>query len=755
MRMRLLVGAAVLFFAIDASATRFEVTSAGAPVEGAEVCLFAAADRIDPVARYFTRPAVTCRAANADTAIPNGDWNVYARRGKDLISDRAELLSSSAKSLRFELFPAARVNVSEPAKGSVLVAWIPRTQSAVPIVDGVVPADTLVLPVIVKGGKIAATAEPLTIATGSTANIAIATPAEKRANVLVPVVIRSVPEEGSTSPVIVLTDRAGSAHKSELPIRTAAKDAVALAFFRNVLAEAATIAATGSRWKSADVKIDPKGGLLVSDRPVTVDATSKLTVHWWMPLDPASLRVDSGACDAPEPPSFRAEEMATGKTFKVTLSISVDPRSRPVQYVEFASRELPMNELKGNVEFEGVPAGPHYLEFAFPGLPVVSRPVDVTTKSSSEADAEVNWLSFFGCVTRGGKPVHARIFATVTDPQTGRYVAVVTHLPGKQMHYISSCDGKFSPYKFVPDVAPVENAAYDVDIPENEVSVDVADKKSCAPVQGATIRLAAAMPDDQSKRAMHFAGPADGPNKTDENGHVTIGPVLTNRELLICAEQDDYLTGCAERFTMKEASKSIRIELEKSLKLRGLVSVGVALEKAMAMVVWFTPSGEIDEMVRKIAPDGTFVYTKAHAEGQVAAFISAVTPLYVFLQPHLDDGEIFQIAFPPVRTRSFAVSIPEGSPMHGNLGLKVGDLFVSLNALAWHLGPRLHAVNLLMSPGKTLQIPDILETGPISAVLIPDVPPSSSGPYFDPMFGPARNSYPRKPLGEANAIVFE
>src|SRR5438132_12059088 len=106
----------LLAIALPAFADRFNVTFVGKPVDGAEVCAFRAGDAASPVTRFFTAATTSCYPAGREVRLPTGSWNVFARRGAELISDTAVLAyGGDTKSHDLNLVRAATVDLNAAA----------------------------------------------------------------------------------------------------------------------------------------------------------------------------------------------------------------------------------------------------------------------------------------------------------------------------------------------------------------------------------------------------------------------------------------------------------------------------------------------------------------------------------------------------------------------------------------------------------------------------------------------------------------
>jgi len=641
--------------------------------------------------------------------------------------------------------PAAALNAMVP-EGSSLFVYVPRLGSAIPVNDGVIPADTVVIPMIVRGGAIVSIGMQILVPAGERATADFTPPRAGRSHVIVPVVLAPESDSSIPPPEIVLRGAKESLVRPIDPLKKG--QTAALLFFHDAPASA-TLAISGPRWKTIAQPVAAKSDVALLDT-VTAIQTTKLMVNWWAPIDPATLvKKDEAPCkQASGAFNLDRQRPSTEQRFVAVLyacaaqpnhAHAIDPRTCQ----ETARHAITGSGLRGTVEFEGTPAGLYRVDLEYPHLPVIGKVLDLSPKESTTVDLELRYITFFGKITRGKKPLHASIFGTTSDPDTGDYIAAVTRLPNGTQELLP-CDG--SPiYRFVSDDPPKEGSAFDIDVPDNKIVVEVHDADSGAAIPKAKILFGAVLPGDR-ENAMHFAGTAA---TTDDDGSATIAPVLKNRKIKLCASRDDYETKCEPDFMMDVEEKTVRLDLQKVQVQHARVDAQGPFTRGM--LVWVSPqSGSITEMVREFQDDGSFTYKRQHPPGEVVVFSAADKPLYAFLQAPIADDP-FVISLPIASVRSFDVSLSDSSKEASAwVTLSIGGVPVPLSALNWHLGTRLHVVAPLR-PGATLHVADILTTGAIEVILIPMNAYQSNREL---PFVPEAPAFPRKELGTNNAIIF-
>jgi hypothetical protein len=756
--------AAVVFASSATSllAARFDVFAAGKPVPEAEICITSLPTDGTFVQRLFATSDFRCGPASAEIDLSAGTWQVIARKGSELLSDSSLVMTAEdakrGSRHRIDVVPAAALDVSNwpLMDGERRFVYVTRTAAAIPIDrDAVVPASVTMVPLAVKAGEITFVGPSQSIPAGSSGSVDRKPREAGHTDLVVPVMFRSVPGGNEQSPTFTAIDAKGRQHRPATAPPIPGAPGTSLLFFRAIPVGTTRVQLSGRRWKATEADV------AALDRPVTVlnpgldaQTTTKLIVQWWTPVDLATLRPGTTAseCHAAADP-FQRRVSEGRDEFLAVLSRCRDPRkpasdpSAP-RCVEVARRKLPENELRGTIAFEDVASGEYSLSFAFYDLPPIVVKAIAHPQDVSEMDAEIRYVTFFGTVTRGGDPLHATVFGATTDADTGRYVAVMTRLPGPYPQAVSPCDGT-PPYRFVPLDPPRENIAFDIDVPLNRIVIDVADATTGLPIREATITYAAIK--DEESNSAHFAGPA---GKADEKGRAVLESVLTNQKLRICARHEDYATECAEPFTMGGTrEKTMRLAMERIIKRQGRVIASGPVTHGEVMW-WDGATGKLIEYVRKVETDGSFTYQKPHVPGEIVVVTSQTTPLYVFRHPHLRDDQLFDITVPNARVRSFSVKLSEKWP--GELAFvtaQIGDLVVPGNAMAWHLAKRRSVVKTSLVPGESLILSDLLETAPISAVLvIPTRAPIGDGDFA---YAPERAAFPRQLVGDRGEVVFE
>lgn len=535
------------------------------------------------------------------------------------------------------------------------------------------------------------------------------------------------PPKGKTAPpVVTITDAAGRVHE---PVE---KDG--LLCFRGVPAGAAKLKLTGDRWLTAEQSIDVKPG---SSHAITATVTTKLIVNWWTPNNLAEL-----AKPRPECGKSKAKNDPVAATLLICPNGDPDATFLPGQSKNCTAttpRPLSIEEPQGTLVFEQVPRGKHLIRFTAGGLPPIEREVRVFENETTEENVEARWATVYGKVTKGGKGVHAMLFENaVTDPESGAYIAAFTRLPGAGPMRVVPCDGSQF-YFYVSDDAPVENAAFDIEIPDNRMHVDVVDAATGEPVVDA--RVSYNMPKGDDGGALFSTGAG----QTDEKGRVTIAPLLPKKKLKVCAMHREYEQTCTETFTIAATDeKQVRVALAKAVVREGRV-----LTPGTSEILWAGPNGETERA--RTDEQGRFRYKRPHAAGEIISVISPAG-FFVTIQPQLEENQPLEIAVPQGRRRAFDVKLASTAAGPGVFTIALGDLIVPHEGFSQYLMRREQQPAL--RPGSTTVVRDVIETAPISVIFAP-LTFLRNGQYKGWTFRPEARSLPRKTLGDAAVVTVD
>jgi hypothetical protein len=683
------------------------VTLTLAALLAATLCTWKPAATGNPLDRFFSAAKVECQEAKAGS-VARDRVNVFVRDadriGIDVgLTNRID--DATLQRMIERARPSARVKVNGLADGDALYAYLPETAVAIPLVvsDGValVPAETMLVVI---------SASPKGSITGVSAPSRSDTPditLNKRA--LVGWLQAKVPKTGAPkSPPIVMLDG------KQKPDAALKLEASPLIIFRAVSDGKHELTLRGDSWKTQTVALEAKD-ITTMKAPLVATPSRNLTVRWTLLNDPATLAPKEEACDVP----------AAKITGPMTMTLLDCPGMQPnAWYMSVDHRKcrdaekvtLPDDQRHGRTELHDLASGPYLLKFTRDKLPDLWQSIVVPDDRDGDIAANVEYFRLFGTITRGGKPVRANLAVSggeaVSDAD-GRYELTVAEPRIGNMMKLIPCDTN-EEYEHIVDERPPANQRFDIDIPENVLIVDVVDDKDGNPIPDAKIGFGILENGEGGDDGgAWYAGDI---GKTDEKGRYVLKQTAKKYRVHVCARRDDYENKCADQFRFEDqAEVALKFALKKLELRKGEVHVAGAIEAGA--IIWTTRDGRRTEHAN-VNKDGTFTYTTAHAPGEIVAFLSSSHPFYAFLQPLINEGQLFAFTLPPAPARTFEVSLDESASGEvAFLSLMLGDLVLPAEVLNQY-GMR-HGSHLSVRRGQTTFIRDILETAPLSVVSIP------------------------------------
>lgn len=675
----------------------------------AEICRFAAGDPENPFRRWLASQEVTCVPDAPQIALPAGSWNVFVRRegnisAMPLLIEGGGAPASSAA----ELVPAAAVLPLLP-EGHAGMLYAPRRGSAFPV-DGArvsVPADEpLWLFVLANASPV--TMIPIAPLSAST---------ERQVDA----------RRGGTSAVVGWlrlseADRNAVSTAADVPspaVRAGAKDADPLpppsllhgAFFllRDVAPGNAELRVEGRGWlpNQRVVKVQP--GLTVAAAPLLVRAAGTLVVHWNTDEDLPALDRSIGACQEDETPP------------KLVIVVSKCPAPRAGQRFNAECtpiREQTVERFSGSVAFEDVVPGLYRAEMRYGKLPPAGSLASVGPLRVAELRVLAMYYPLYGSVTRGGEPLREDVRigfpagVGFAREESEEYRAVVSSFLDVDSRIdVAGCDG--APRSVVLTDQPVRlRGRFDIDIPDNELTVQVTDTFTRDPLPGATVKLEA-----MSLRG-HGTAVFTTTKSADAQGSLAWSGVPL-RELHLTVTHPGYEKRQIEPFTMDaRGAKSVDAQLVPLRGTHGKIVSDRPFENAS--VVWFSSAGSESERA-ELAPDGTFVYANRHTPDETMAVVSSSHPLWVLRSAATEGRESITLAFPNAPAAAFDVWLAAAVPVTVNryVGAIVGGIRVPQPVLTQHQNLRDDPTHLRGSGPQRFR--DLLATGSIDVLLGPTI----------------------------------
>jgi hypothetical protein len=712
--------ATLVVFVLAATAVAAETRVTLSGVEGsAEVCRFRAGDREKPIERWLSAQTMTCVPSDAALTFPAGLWNVFAR-SRGAVSIDPVLIDGAAPpaNLDIALVPAATAVLQLPPE-TTGVLYAPKHVIAFPASERtIVPAgEELWLIVIAKGAPVAVV--PIS---------AIAAGAE-----------RVVDARSSDAPAVLgwmhVSDRDREAVRTargvQLPhigITIGGKEIVAASLpgpdslngafvlFRGVSAGAADFRLDGRGWLPyrRAVRIVQQSVTLMRE-PIAARASATVIVNWSTEGDLPALERSLGSCEPPK------------EVPRLELIISSCPEPKPGRSLDpetcgIVHKETLRSELRfGTVRLEEVPPGMYRAELRFGRLPPVDAMSDVPPLQQRPFPLQAQYFEVYGSLTRGGEPL--RDDARIEFPhdgvefalrETGEYRGVVKDGFAVDAKIdIVTCSGKRSFVLAEQGLDVWQKKRFDIDIPDNALTVTVVDTFTQMPLPAARLTYVV-----MSKRKpphpvlTRDAGQSEGddPGKRVA-GQFVIKEMPPDRELRLTVSCTGYKKKEIDPFSMtKSDKKTIDVAL---VPLGGSEAKIVSARPFEAgTIFWFSSAGVETERA-DLAPDGTFHFERTHYRDETMTVVSLSHPLWILRAPAVEKATPLQVRFPDsAPQRDAEVAIENMSARVVTLiGVAIGNLRVPQPALAHHLA--LRDTSPLLRGGGPLLIPALAETAPI------------------------------------------
>jgi len=743
------VAASLLFFcAVTAgAATNVSLTRDNAPVAGGEVCRFSAGDAQNPFGRWLKSHDVTCVAPGSLT-FERGLWNVFAKANGALSESVIVDGASAPANLELSLNPAATLTAQLPPERTAVI-YATQSAGAFPV-NGptTVPAgEQLWLLVLDKSTPVAVITVPA-IEAGTQRNVDarsggtgallawIAVPEGDRAAV--------AEARNVASPKISIGSLAG-----EVPAALR-KLHGSFALIRGVAAGTFDIDIGGRSWLPfrRRVKIAAQPVTTV-DEPLVARGAATIIVNWSANDDVPRLNRDIRLCsDSNEPPQIVVSLLACPPQ-------KAGERTDPSSCQVVRTQTFPPTPLYGSFTIEDVPPAEYRAQMKFGNLPPVSNSVEAGALQIRNVRVVAGYNTAYGSVTFGGEPLHKN--ATIefvgngvgfADGDSAEYRAALDRMiETDQIVNISACDDPFRAYVLADRALPRQR--FDIEIPDNELTIGVTDTFTMMRVPDVTVRYSVLSKVGFRPVLTRTATAA----AEDRESLVRIKSLPPERRLRVTVSAPGYQKQELEPFSMtKSEHKRIDVKLMPLKGTHGKIVSPVPFENAS--ISWFSPSGVETERA-EVSPEGTFVYARDHHPDETVAVVSQSHPLWVAHSPEVARHGTMTLQFPAARTRTFDILVSGGRSTDARyVAIVAGGIRIPVPAFQQHAN--LRRMQSLARNAQPLIVSDIAETGPIEVLLGPTTDEVTSRWLGTDFFAlPQFAEAPRKPLpADAQTVIF-
>ncbi|HVG23476.1 MAG TPA: hypothetical protein VND45_04925, partial [Thermoanaerobaculia bacterium] len=661
------------------------ITHAGRRVSDAEVCFFRADGLRDPIEQYLASARSRCLPADDIIDLPAGDWNVYARHASGLTSTHQTVMHYGGapipeqlyKSIEIELQPSGTIDFTPLlhllAQEEHVFVYFPKAATGRPLVEGestaAVPAgEPVVWMVAPLRGKPRLIGALITVERRQT--IAAAKPSTRETDLLTWVRVARPPQERRPArlPAIRYVTAAGRSYDPVAPVPEHAASAFVL--FRDMPHGSGTLRVDGEMWERDELAV-----VIGSDSPVVtgrglrIAAAARLRIEWSVAGQPQS-EIAATLC---------AGARSQTKDAAVTILRCDGAEATSAEACrEVARHTITPSVARGETTSAALSAGTYVVALAAPGFPVVRETVDARSGETTRVALRIDPVVVRGIVRLGGKPLQARIaFASGTGYSSdadGHFTALLARDPGVSAVRVFSCDDELL-YVDLPRKPLAERALYEIAIPDNRVTVNVADDRTGAPVGDAEVVFRVATPQDADTVA--YSGT---PLRTSAEGVALFSRLPVNELVNICARKTGYGAACVDaRLKPEESSRNVAVRLPREESRAGRVVAGGKIENGL--LFWTAADGTVTETSR-VAPDGTFTYSRPHSEAEHLVLVSANLPLVLGVPSYA--GESLVVSLPRAASRDLRVSITGRNERDGFVELAIGGRRIPEEAFSRH-----------------------------------------------------------------------
>lgn len=668
-KMRLAVCVATLLafsiFCRDIYATRVEfiATQGEARLEGSEVCFFSATVDDGFFQKFFSSADVRCLSADAVIQMPLGNWNIFARHSgaytsthptMQLSDYETEAQRDAYRPQRLVLRPAGMVRVPLPTKELRPVVYLPNLQydepaSVRPAVFNeesiLVPADTPVVPLLVRGLRIVGVGEPLTVGHKAKRDAIFPPVPDKRRDVVVLLRLSGHPDDGDdiADPVDIRLEVDGETIRPVVPIRTGRGIDRSLAIFRNVSTADGAIVVDGEHWMTQRVALAAGTDPVFEPSALVLRRAAKISAAWSRPAHVPSCR--------------RKQEPAKRAT--VTLQQYLPDNSMR----EIASLPATSETDEGIVTFADLAPGRYRVKYIDPDFGALSEDIVATQGQTSTVRLAHTPVRVSGKVTMGDRGLAADLsFATgeTTTDRQGYYSAYLRGAPGLETVTVLPCDGSLE-YIASPTQSLDDGSTFDIVVPDSTLDVRVVEAPRGTPLKDANVSVAVLLGRDDIERYY-----LDAPLTTKE-GHTSLRRVPTDAWMHICASRAGFTQRCSDPFTLNgEMKRTMELALSRDEMVDGALVGGDA--DRFGTLFWIAPDGTITER-SPVRSDGSFRYSPTHMPLEHLVLAARNYPMYIFaVPPDIASGGL-RLELRPRPTRQFQI-VP-GKLRNARLALEV------------------------------------------------------------------------------------
>lgn len=726
----------------------------------AEICRFRAGDKEKPFDRWLAAKDVTCVVAEETTTFPSGLWNVFAKSRGGVSADPILVDGTRPpKDLVIALLPSATIILQLPAEQTA-VLYSPRHVTAFPAAERTsVPAGEELWLFVMEKSMPVAVIPIASIDAGTKRTV----DARNRSSAPAVVGWLRVSEEDRNA-----IQHARGVQMPRIRITAAGKDSDALSLPGPDVLNGAFFLISKATTGDAELRLDGRGwlparrpvriskeSLTLLREPVAARASTTVMVNWSTSGDLPALERSIGSCEPQkEAPVL---ELAIASCQEPKPGKRLDPATCTVMRKETLRQDLTF----GTVTIDEVPPGLYRAELRYGRLPPVDVVSQVPPLQSWPIQLQAKYVEIYGSLTRGGAPLGED--ARIEFPSGGLgfaprassdYGGVLKEGFGTDARIdVITCKGKRA---FVlADHGYAPHTRFDIDIPDNLLTVSVADTFTSATLPAAMLHyvvMSKAWP-------IHPVITLDlGQNEAAEEsdkrtpGRFMITAVPTMREIHLTVTCPGYKKKVIDTFSMTSSEKKI---IDVQLEPLGGAKARIISTHPFAggTIFWFSSAGAETERA-DIDPDGTFRFDRTHYRDETMTVVSASHPLWILVAPPVERATPLEVRFPDAVPQRNAEVMIEGlrAGMVTLVGVAIRNLRVPQPALVQHMALR-GGVPVISGMGPLI-IPALAESGPIDILRGPTAvlrPPRTIETFVVSGFTPTSSE---RLMAESSTVIF-
>jgi hypothetical protein len=506
----------------------------------------------------------------------------------------------------------------------------------------------------------------------------------------------------------------------------------ALVLFSGVPPGAAELQISGRGWLPYRSKVTagPQHVTLLQS-PIQARVSATLVVSWSTLGDLSALERSFESCETAPPPRL---ELVVSSCPTPVSGQPFDPSK-----CQLIRKEPQVMEMTyGSVTIGEVPPGLYQAELHYGKLPPVGATTTLAPLDLRPLRLFAAYTEVYGSLTHGDKPLEKA--ARIEFPGNGAGFAAGDGsdyhgvLPGRDTTIASdakvdivTCRGART--FILTDRPIVPHMRFDIDIPDNVLTISVIDTFTRQPIPSANVKyvvMSLAFPRvPKVTRVFPLSAGTAGAREADaDNPESAAGRLVLravpHREIRLEVNGPGYKKQVIDPFTMdRTETKDLEVQLIPLSGDEGRILSSHPFEKAM--IYWHSPTGAATE-VADLAFDGKFYVERQHFSEETMTIVSTSHPLWVAHAPLPERRKPLEIRFPdgaPVREAEVWIPLLPAR-LVTPIGVTIGGLRVPGEALAQHLALR-GEKPLIRGPGP-LYVRALAATGAIEILRGPSLP---------------------------------